>query len=78
MNLRTVLEVCWRELNGKHRETVLRNKGSDQKLKWMREEEARESTSVVFQAYRRPLGTVTKFKYLGRVLTASYDDLPEV
>ena len=27
-----------------------------------------------FQAYRRPLETVTAFKYLGRVLTASYYD----
>ena len=33
---------------------------------------------MAFQAYRRPLETVTAFKYLGRVLTASADDWPSV
>ena len=33
---------------------------------------------MAFQAYRRPLETVTAFKYLGRVLTASDDDWPSV
>ena len=33
---------------------------------------------MAFQAYRRPLETVTAFKYLGRVLTAYDYDWPEV
>ena len=33
---------------------------------------------VDFQAYGRPLVVVSEFKYLGRVLTASYDNWPEV
>ena len=41
-------------------------------------EETQSSTLVAFQSYGRPLYMVTVFKYLGRVLTASYDDCPEV
>ena len=33
---------------------------------------------MAFQAYRRPLEMLTAFKYLERVLTASYDDWPSV
>ena len=40
----------------------------------MREEYAHERMAVSFQAYRRPLETVTVFKYFGRVLTASDDN----
>ena len=44
----------------------------------MAEEETRESAEKAFQAYGRPLKTVTSFKYLGRVLTAADDGYPEV
>ena len=37
-----------------------------------------ESAERSFQAYSRPLATVTLFKYLGRVLTAADDDWPVV
>ena len=37
-----------------------------------------ESVDRVFQAYIRPLETVTFFKYLGQVLTAAYYDWPAV
>ena len=36
-----------------------------------REEEAQEITTVAFQAYSSSMVMVTKFKYLGCVLTAS-------
>ena len=42
----------------------------------MVEEDLRESEDMNFQAYGRPVKTVTSFKYLGRVLTAAYDNLP--
>ena len=38
----------------------------------------RESTDRVFEAYGAPLENVTTSKYLGRVMTAGYDDWPEV
>ena len=44
------------------------------KIWWLTEEEMRESAEKVFQAYCRPLGTVTLFKYLGQVLTTADDD----
>ena len=44
----------------------------------MAEEEKRESAKRDFQAYGRPLETVTSFKYLGRVLKPGGDDWPSV
>ena len=41
--------------------------------RWMKkigEEEARLSTAVAFEAYRRPLVTLTLLKYLVRIVTA--------
>ena len=43
-------------------------------LKWFRKEEVQLIAEVAFETYRRPLGIVTAFKYLGRILTASVDD----
>ena len=37
-----------------------------------------ESAERTFQAYGRPLDTVTSFKYLGRVLTTADDNCTEV
>ena len=31
-----------------------------------------------FEAYRKPIETVTQFKYLGRIMTAGDDDWPSV
>ena len=64
-------------LNGKHQATDIFTKGEEHKVKRLREEEAQASTAV-FQAYRRPLLTVTEFKYLGWFLTAYDDEWQEV
>ena len=37
-----------------------------------------ESMGRAFEAYGDPLENVTAFKYLGRVMTAGYDDWPAV
>ena len=50
----------------------------DTKLQQMAEEEIRESTERAFRAYGLSLQSVTSFKYMGWVLTASDDDWPEV
>ena len=43
-------------------------------LRRLVEEEMRESSERVSQAYRRPLETVTLFKYLGQVIMAGDDN----
>ena len=54
--------VPWRVLNGKHHSTLMCAKEAERKIKWKRGEEAQARTAVAFQAYRRPLDTVTAFK----------------
>ena len=44
----------------------------------MTEAELRDITERAFDAYGKPLETVSTFKYLGRVMTAGDDDWPEV
>ena len=44
----------------------------------MAEAELRDSTERPFEAYVKPIETVTNFKYLGRVMTAGDDDWPSV
>ena len=58
-------------MNRKHQATEMCANEAGKKLKRLREEEAQESTAVSFQDYGRTLETVTEFKYLWRVLTAS-------
>ena len=41
-------------------------------------EEARAGTERDFSVYGRLITTMTSFKYLGHILTASYDDCPVV
>ena len=38
----------------------------------------RESMERAFEAYAEPLENVSAFKYLGRVMTAGYEDWPAV
>ena len=44
----------------------------------MSEEEERAVTSRDFSAYGHPLEMVTSFKYLGRVISAKYNDWSEL
>ena len=44
----------------------------------MAEAELRNRTERAFKAYGKPIDTVNKFKYLGRVMTAGDDDWPAV
>ena len=44
----------------------------------MVEAELRESMERAFEAYAEPLENVSAFKYLGRVMTAGYEDWPAV
>ena len=44
----------------------------------MGEAELGDSTEMTFEAYGKPLETVSTFKYLGRVMTAGDDNWPAV
>ena len=51
-------------------------KGAERKRRRMAEAELQDSTERAFEAYGKPLETVSTFKYLGLVMTAGYDDWP--
>ena len=53
-------------------------KGAEWKYRRRVGEEARVSKAAAFQAYGWPLGSLTSFEYLMRVLTASNNDWSEV
>ena len=74
------MQVPQRALNGRHPGTAQCNKGAEWKRRRLAEAEAeaRESTERSFEVYGAPIKNVTKFKYLGRVLTANGDNWPAV
>ena len=66
----------WRELNKNHQATSMYAWGDYRRLERLCEKEARSRTVGTFEAYGRPLETVTAFKYLGIILTASDNGWP--
>ena len=44
----------------------------------MAETETQENAEQAFHAYGKPMEAVSEFRYLGRLLTATDDDWPEV
>ena len=70
--------VPWKALNGPHVTTTQCGKGEKRKRRRLAEEDMRESVTRDFQAYRRPIETVTSFKYLGRIMMASENYWPSV
>ena len=57
-----------------HHTTALCVWGANSKHRWMAEEEKRVGEAL--QVYGYPLETVTSYKYLGRLLTATENDWP--
>ena len=70
--------VPWRSLNGRHKDTAMCRSGAERKRRRDTEAEIRESAERAFEAYRDQLESVPRFTYLGRVMTAGYDDWPAV
>ena len=66
--------VPWRALNGRHNETAMCRKGAERKRRRMAETELRKSAERAFKAYGKPIETVSRFKYLRRIITARDDD----
>ena len=49
-------------------------KGAERKRRRLAETETRENSERAFNAYRKPMEAVSEFRYLGRLLTATYDE----
>ena len=72
------MQVPRRALKGRHPGTAQCLKGAERKRRWLAETEKRENFERAFEAYGTPIESVTEFKYLGRILTATDNDWPEV
>ena len=75
---RCYLQVSRRALNGRHLETSQCRTGTERKQRRLAEAEMRATSEKAFHAYGTQMRLVTEFKYLGRMLTSTYDDWPEV
>ena len=58
--------------------TIQCKKEAERKRRWLAEMEMQENSERAFHAYGRPMEAVSKFRYLGWLLTATDDDWPEV
>ena len=70
--------VPWRDLNDRHKSTMMCKRGAERKRRRLAEAEIRESTEMTFEVYGHQIHSVPRFTYLGRVMTAGDDDWPEV
>ena len=70
------MQVPWRALNGRNPGTSQCHKGAERKRRRLAEAEIQENSERAFEAYGAPIESVTEFKYLGRILTATEDDWP--
>ena len=72
------LQVPRRALNGRHLGTNQCRMGAERKLQRLAAVEGEAASERAFEAYGRKINQVQEFRYLGRVLTATDDDWPEV
>ena len=72
------MQVPRRALNGRHTGTPQCAKGAERKRRRLAETETRENSERDFEAYGAPTKSVTEFRYLGRILTATDNDWPAV
>ena len=70
--------VLWVAVNRHHPSLDLCSQGSYSKRHFLEEEEAWAGASTALRVHGRPLETVSSLKYLGRLLTASENDWPDV
>ena len=68
------MQVPRRALNGRHPGTAQCAKGAERNRRRLAETETRENSERDFEAYGAPIESVSEFKYLGRILTATDDD----
>ena len=72
------MQVPQRALNGLHPGTAQCAKRAERKRRRLAETEMRENSERAFESYGALIESVTEFRYLGRILTATDDDWPAV
>ena len=72
------LQVSMKALNGRHLDTNQCKTGAERKLWRLAVAEVETTVEKVFHAYGKKMQAVTEFRYLGRVMTNTDDDWPEV
>ena len=72
------LQVSRKALNGRHLETSQCRTGTERKRRILAEAELEITSVKSFHTYGTKMRAVMEFKYLGRVLTNTYDDWPAV
>ena len=72
------MQVPRKALNGCHLGTTQCAKGAERKRRRLAGTEMRENLERAFRAYGEPMEAVSEFRYLGKLLTATDDDWPEV
>ena len=72
------MQVPRKALNGRDLGTAQCAKGAERKRRRLTKTETREKLERAFSAYGKPMEAVLKFRYLGRILTATDDDWPAV
>ena len=72
------LQVSRKALNGRHLGNSQCRTGTERKRRQLVEAEMRKTSERELHAYWKQMMAVTEFRYLGRVLTATDDDWPEV
>ena len=68
------LQVFRKALNGRHLGTRQCRTRTERKRRRLAEAEMRKNPERAFHAYGTRMEAMTEFRYLGRVLTATYDD----
>ena len=68
------MQVPRKALNGRNLGTAQCAKGTERKRRQLAEMETRKNSEQAFKAYGKPMDTVSEFRYLGRILTATDDD----
>ena len=72
------MQVPRKALNGRHLGTAQCAKGVEREQRRLFETDTRENLERAFHAYEQLMEAVSEFWYLGRLLTATDDDLLEV
>ena len=72
------MQVPWKALNWRHLGTKQCTKGVDRKIQQLAKTETRDNSERALRAYGETMEAVLEFRYLGRLLTATDNDWPEV
>ena len=72
------MQISRTALNGRHLGTAQCAKGAERNRRRLAKTETKDNLERSFHAYGKPMEAVLEFRYLGRLLTATYDNWPAV